>query len=64
MLHDFCEHAWVIAVRVLVGLAGAWLVLFTLISAIRSIVLPRATRVFITRALFITMRRRVRHRRP
>ncbi len=46
-----------IAVRVLVGLAGAWLVLFTLFSAIRSIVLPRATRVFITRALFITMRR-------
>jgi hypothetical protein len=47
----------VIAVRVLVGLAGAWLVLFTVFSAIRSIVLPRATRVFITRALFITTRR-------
>lgn len=46
-----------IAVRVLVGLAGVSLVVVTLLSAIRTIVLPRAARVFITRALFITMRR-------
>ncbi len=46
-----------IAVRLLVLLAGSALVASTLLSAIRTVVLPRAEAAGLTRALFLTTRR-------
>lgn len=43
--------------RIAAVLAGAWLVASTLLSAIRTVVVPRATSTVITRSVFITMRR-------
>lgn len=39
-------------VKLIVGLAGAWLVIFTLISAVRTFVLPRGENVLLTRWMF------------
>ena len=52
-----CHDAPVIAVRVLVAVAGAYLVASTLLSAIKTVVLPRASNTAITRTLFVIVRR-------
>ena len=41
-----------ILLRIIAGLGGAWLVIFTLSAAVRSYVLPRSERVFLTRQIF------------
>jgi hypothetical protein len=43
--------------RVLAGLAGAWLVAWVLLSAVRTVVLPRGDPVLLTRAVFLSTRR-------
>jgi hypothetical protein len=47
----------VIAVSTLAAVAGVWLVGFTVLSAIRTVVLPRAVSTVITRTVFLTVRR-------
>jgi hypothetical protein len=42
-----------IAVTVLVGLAGVACVLLTLVSAVKTVVVPRATPVLITLCVFV-----------
>lgn len=42
---------------ILAAAAGVWLVGFTLLSAIRTVVLPRAVSTVITRTVFVTVRR-------
>jgi hypothetical protein len=49
--------AVVIVVRVLVAVGGVGLVIWTIGSAIKTVVLPRATSSFLTRATFINVRR-------
>ena len=46
-----------IAVSILAALVGVWLVGFTVLSAIRTVVLPRAVSTLITRTVFLTVRR-------
>ncbi len=46
-----------LAVRILVGLAGAALVVWTLFAAVKTVILPRATSSIITRVVFIGLRR-------
>ena len=46
-----------ILIRILAAMAGVWLVGFTLESAIRTVVLPRAVSTVITRTVFLTVRR-------
>ena len=43
---------WNLLLRILVGLAGAWLIGVTLSAAVRSYVLPRSERVYLTRQIF------------
>ena len=43
--------------RILAALAGVWLVGFTILSAVRTVVLPRAVSTVITRTVFVTVRR-------
>lgn len=43
--------------RVPVGLAGAWLVIWVLFSAVRAVVVPRGDPVMLTRAVFMSVRR-------
>ncbi|HKX74930.1 MAG TPA: hypothetical protein VJR05_06025 [Acidimicrobiia bacterium] len=43
--------------RLLVATAGVWLAGFTLLSAVRTVVLPRAVSTVITRVVFVTVRR-------
>jgi hypothetical protein len=43
--------------RVLAGLAGAWLVVWVLLSAVRTVVVPRGDPVLLTRAVFLSVRR-------
>jgi hypothetical protein len=47
----------VILLRILAALAGVWLIGFTILSAIRTVVLPRAVSTVITRTVFVTVRR-------
>jgi hypothetical protein len=47
----------VIWLRILAALAGVWLIGFTILSAIRTVVLPRAVSTVITRTVFVTVRR-------
>jgi hypothetical protein len=47
----------VVVLRVLAGLAGATLVVWALVSALKTIVLPRAESSILTRWVFITLRR-------
>jgi len=46
-----------IVVRAAVALAGAALVVATVLSAVKTVVLPRSSRSFISRSLFVTVRR-------
>ncbi len=46
-----------ILIQILAALAGVWLVGFTVLSAIRTVVLPRAVSTIITRTVFVTVRR-------
>jgi hypothetical protein len=43
--------------RVLAGLAGAWLAVWVLLSAVRTVVVPRGDPVMLTRAVFLSVRR-------
>ena len=43
--------------RVPAGLVGAWLVAWVLLSAVRTVVVPRGDPVMLTRAVFLSMRR-------
>jgi hypothetical protein len=45
------------ALRVVAFLIGSWITLGTLVSAIKTVVVPRATSQFLTRAVFIPIRR-------
>lgn len=45
-----------ILIKILAALAGLWLVGFTVLSAIRTVVLPRAVSTIITRTVFVTVR--------
>lgn len=46
-----------ILLHILAAIAGVWLIGFTLLSAIRTVVLPRAVSTIITRTVFVTVRR-------
>lgn len=46
-----------ILLHILAAVAGVWLVGFTILSAIRTVVLPRAVSTVITRTVFVTVRR-------
>lgn len=46
-----------IVVQILAAFSGVWLVGFTMLSAIRTVVLPRAVSTVITRTVFLTVRR-------
>ena len=49
------QNAAVIAVRIVVGVVGAIVVLRTLLSAVRTIVVPRAQKAWLTRFHFVTV---------
>jgi hypothetical protein len=51
------QNAAVIAVRILVGIVGAIVVLRTLLSAIRTVVVPRAQKAWLTRFHFVMVLR-------
>lgn len=55
-----CHHGAVLVVRVVVALAGAALVLSTGLSAVKTVVLPRAAVTRTTRAVFQSLRRLMR----
>lgn len=46
-----------ILLRILAAVTGVWLVGFTILSAIRTVVLPRAVSTIITRTVFLAVRR-------
>ncbi len=52
-----CQCCAVIVVRILVAVLGASLAIWTLASAVKTVVLPRASSSVLTRAIFIGMRR-------
>lgn len=52
----------ILLLRMLLFLAGGYIVVFTLMSAIRSFVLPRGDNVFLTRVIFVTINRLYRFR--
>ena len=47
------QNALVIAVRIIVGVIGATVVVRTLLSAVRTVVLPRAEKAWLTRVHFV-----------
>jgi hypothetical protein len=55
--HNSRKGSKVIAITILAALAGVWLVGFTILSAIRTVVLPRAVSTVITSSVFLTVRR-------
>ena len=52
-----CQSGVVIFVRVVAAICGVVLVVWTVGSAVRTVVLPRATSSVLTRAVFVNMRR-------
>jgi hypothetical protein len=46
-----------VVARVLAGVAGTWLVAWVLLSAVRTVVVPRGDPVMLTRAVFLAVRR-------